>query len=241
VHLVGFIIRIYHDAQSPERQRMSNLAITHSFLFYVCTYKILCLYRINLWHVLPKKEQITFRTQWKLKNKNIFNYLCLYFVTFQSNPHDDYTKLRANQKNKRVRSESSDYSASTDCKSELGPIPRTKSRGEHISLHSKWNGIGCHPVKLSNSLSLALVVPTLEFTAIWLWIWTENEWISVGSAWHTRYVVCNGSEKVNKLWESIIHDKNTKLDWIQIFHDKWISCILRTSRSSFSRHCYSSI
>ena len=117
------------------------------------------------------------------------------FFTFQSNPHDDYTKLRANQKNKRVRSESSDYSASTDCKSELGPIPRTKSRGEHISLHSKWNGIGFHPVILSNSLSLVLVVPTLDFTAIWLWIWTENEWLSEGSARHTRYAVCNGSEK----------------------------------------------
>lgn len=57
---------------------------------------------------------------------------------FQSNFHDDYTKLRANQKNKRLRSESSDYSVSTDCKSELGPIPRPTSRGERISLQSKY-------------------------------------------------------------------------------------------------------
>ncbi|XP_069693341.1 cell adhesion molecule Dscam2-like isoform X2 [Periplaneta americana] len=53
-----------------------------------------------------------------------------------SNLHDDYTKLRANQKNKRLRSESSDYSGSTDCKSELGPIPRPTSRGERISLQT---------------------------------------------------------------------------------------------------------
>ena len=123
-----------------------HLAITHHSCVMYCTYNILCLFRINFCHT--------------------YLISCVCFVTFQSNPHDDYTKLRANQKNKRVRSESSDYSASTDCKSELGPIPRTKSRGEHISLQSKWNGIGCHPVVLSNSLSLALIVPTLQFTAM---------------------------------------------------------------------------
>ncbi|XP_021925400.1 Down syndrome cell adhesion molecule-like protein Dscam2 isoform X4 [Zootermopsis nevadensis] len=53
-----------------------------------------------------------------------------------SNLHDDYTKLRAHQKNKRLRSENSDYSGSVDCKSELGPMPRPTSRGERISLQT---------------------------------------------------------------------------------------------------------
>ncbi|KAJ9582817.1 hypothetical protein L9F63_022836 [Diploptera punctata] len=52
-----------------------------------------------------------------------------------ANMHDDYTKLRANQKSKRLRSERSDYSSSTDCKSDLGPVSRP-SRGERISLQT---------------------------------------------------------------------------------------------------------
>ena len=39
MHLVGFIIRIYHDARSPERQILSTVLLkpTSLLLFSVCT------------------------------------------------------------------------------------------------------------------------------------------------------------------------------------------------------------
>ncbi|XP_066995296.2 cell adhesion molecule Dscam2 [Anabrus simplex] len=56
-----------------------------------------------------------------------------------TNPRDDYTKLRANQKSKCLRSESSDYSGSTDHRSDSGQmsVPVSGSaRGDRLSLQT---------------------------------------------------------------------------------------------------------
>jgi len=48
VYLVGFIIRIYHDAQSAERQKVK-------FSCFVCFLLLLCIFITGIVHVLGTK------------------------------------------------------------------------------------------------------------------------------------------------------------------------------------------
>ena len=48
MYLVGFIIRIYHDAQSAERQKVK-------FSCFVCFLLLLCIFITGIVHVLGTK------------------------------------------------------------------------------------------------------------------------------------------------------------------------------------------
>ena len=51
MHLVGFIIRIYHDARSPECQKVK-------FSCFICFLLLLCIFITGIVHVLGTKQAL---------------------------------------------------------------------------------------------------------------------------------------------------------------------------------------
>ena len=92
VHLVGFIIRIYHDARSAENKTLTHIPYTPlvpwSFIYNLYTHLQLCTFRHNLytrlWHcTFSNNPYMSF--YFCTFNKN--PYTRLYFCTFNHNPY----------------------------------------------------------------------------------------------------------------------------------------------------------
>ena len=52
VHLFGFIVRLYHEAWSPERQIFIQILQGKNFVIYPCTHCVYCLCNISLYKKL---------------------------------------------------------------------------------------------------------------------------------------------------------------------------------------------
>jgi len=102
VHLVGFIIRIYHDARSPERQKLNKniCQISQSWKQYslgpFTLHHCLCVYQTHHSWGCGLKSQLTYKTLFFYQVlfyirklfiiKHVVSLFCWYLYTFKPHP-----------------------------------------------------------------------------------------------------------------------------------------------------------